>query len=100
MFGDLQRDGTYFGATASVDDGLVGMGLSWELDDCGRNSASFDCKVGWVTCSITGGSTDDGDFDVNLPFYAPEDIGLPKLPKLKGGLEAKVYGKACASYRW
>ena len=100
VFGDLQRDGTYFGATASVDDGLVGMGLSWELDDCGRNSASFDCKVGWVTCSITGGSTDDGDFDVNLPFYAPEDIGLPKLPKLKGGLEAKVYGKACASYRW
>lgn len=100
VFGDLQRDGTYFGASASVDDGLVGAGLSWELDDCGRNSASFDCKVGWITCSISGGSTEDGEFDVNLPLYDPEDVGLPKLPKMKAGLEAKVYGKACASYRW
>lgn len=100
VFGDLQRDGTYFGASVSADDGLVGTGLTWELDDCGRNNVSWDCKVGWVTCSFSGRSIDDAEFDVNLPLYDPEDLGLPELPKMKANLEAKVYGKACASYRW
>ena len=95
--GGKARAGYYFGAEVMVQDGPVGAGYGYEIDDCGRSKHGPKCQLAIIKCQGQDGF-DDGELGTALgPEVATPEVAFPKLGVKAQG---KAYYKQCAESLW